>query len=350
MVINFTGAEPCLRHDLAEVCSALREDSCGVVSTTGYGFTDEMAKLLRETGVYSVAISLDSADEKEHDRKRGVKGAFAIALRGIETAKKWRFYTYICTVPSKELLEEENFRKLVELSESLGVSEMQLLEPMPAGKLLSGKTDFGEPELEKEFQYMTEYNAKEGGVVISSFGHMESPEFFGCSAGYSHIYIDGSGEVCPCNLLPVSYGNVAQEPLSEIIGRMQSGFRRPFRNCLARTLREFFKERSKVSKPERADAIPAVPLPYDEKLPRFFQILSDKEQEVVGDEETAIGYDTISRVYDDYWLSVAGAPIDELFEKLGIKGGQRAIDCAWAPAIQPRNWPSGLGELAGCWQ
>jgi len=328
MVINFTGGEPCLRHDLVEISSALREDSCGVVSTTGYGFTDDMAKRLCDTQVHSVAISLDSHDEKVHDRKRGVSGAFAIALNGIETAKKWGFYTYVCTVPSRELLEEENFRKLVELVDSLGVSELQLLEPMPAGKLLSGETHFGEAEFEKEFQYMREYNSRESGVAITSFGHMESPEFFGCSAGHSHIYIDGSGEVSPCNLLPVSYGNAADKPLSEIVARMQLDFGRSFCNCLARTLRHFFKEHAKASKPVRADTMPAIPLPYSEELPRFFQILSGKEREVAGHEETVIGYDTASPFYDDYWLSVAGEPIDELFEKLEVATGQRAIDCA----------------------
>jgi MoaA/NifB/PqqE/SkfB family radical SAM enzyme/ubiquinone/menaquinone biosynthesis C-methylase UbiE len=328
MVINFTGGEPCLRPDLPEICSALREDSCGLVSTTGYGFTDEMAQRLQDARVYSIAISLDSADEKEHDRKRGIEGAFSIALKGIETAKKRGFYTYLCTVPSKALLEEENFRKLVELADHCGISEVQLLEPMPAGRLWSAKSDFGEAEFEKEMRYMREYNAKENGVVISSFGHMESPEFFGCSAGHSHIYIDGTGEVCPCNLIPVSYGNAAEEPLADIMIKLQEDFHRPFANCLVRTLSSFFKELAKEDKPARADTIPAVPVPDDEDLPRFFRILADKDQEVAGNEETVIGYNAASSVYDDYWLSVAAAPIDELFDKLIVKGGQDAVDCA----------------------
>ncbi|MDP2895690.1 MAG: methyltransferase domain-containing protein [bacterium] len=328
MVVNFTGGEPCLRHDLREICSALREDSSGLVSTTGYGYTDEMARGLRDSGVYAIAVSLDSPDEKEHDKKRGVKGAFRIALKGIEMAKKWGFYTYVCTVPSKELLEEENFRNLIELVESLGVSEVQLLEPSPAGRLLSGKTDFGEAEFEKEFRYMREYNSKEGGVAVTSFAHMESPEFFGCSAGYSHIYIDGSGEVSPCNLLPLSYGNVGEEPLRDIIARMQSRFGRSFCNCLARTLNDFFKQHCQTTKPVRAEEIPTVPLPYDEELPRFFQILSYRDREVAGHVETVLGYSSASAYYDDYWLSVAGEPIDELFDKLEIKPGQWAIDCA----------------------
>jgi len=87
----------------------------------------------------------------------------------------------------------------------------------------------------------------------------------------------------------------------------------------------------------------AIPLPYDEKLPRFFQVLADRGGEVVGREETEIGYDTISPVYDDYWLSVAGAPIDELFERLKVKSGQRAIDCACGTGYSTAKLVEGVG-------
>lgn len=124
IVINFTGGEPCLRSDLVEICSALRPDSCGILATTGYGFTDDLAERLRDTGVYSVSVSLDSADEKEHDRRRGVPGAFKIAMEGIETALRHGFYTYTCAVPNKQLLEEVQFSRLVELNRKLEVNEL----------------------------------------------------------------------------------------------------------------------------------------------------------------------------------------------------------------------------------
>lgn len=327
IVINFTGGEPCLRHDIVEICSSLNGDSCGILATTGYGFTDEIAERLRETGVYSISISLDSADEKEHDRKRGVPGAFKIALKGIEMAKKWGFYTYTCAVPSKKLLEQKNIQKLVELNRSLGVDELQLIEPAPAGKIACVKLDFGEKEFEKIFQYMREYNRQDNGIAISSFAHMESPEFFGCGAGQSHIYIDGTGEVSPCNMIPVSYGNAAKEDLSTIVARMQSDFKNPCQVCLAHLLQDFFKEHSKKARPAPVDTIPPIPLPEEKELPGFFQILENKDQEVAGEKEIVLGYDETSSTYEDYWLKVASKPIDQLFEKLEIKVGASAVDC-----------------------
>jgi MoaA/NifB/PqqE/SkfB family radical SAM enzyme/SAM-dependent methyltransferase len=327
IVVNFTGGEPCLRHDVVEICGALREDSCGVLATTGYGFTDEMARGLRDTGVYSICISLDSADEQEHDQKRGVPGAFRIALAGIERAKAWGFYTYTCAVPSKRLLEEERFRRLVELNERLGVDELQLIEPAPAGRIGRSHLAFGEEECGRVFEYLRVYNQREEGVALTSFAHMESPEFFGCGAGQSHIYIDGTGEVCPCNMTPVSYGNAAEEDLATIIERMRGDFRQPYRQCLAFALRDFFGEHVRSQVPARADTIPPLPLPTDEELPRFFQVLQGVADQTAGRKEIVLGYDEASRTYEDYWLSVAAGPIDELFDSLDVQPGACAIDC-----------------------
>jgi len=344
IVINFSGGEPCLRHDLPEICSSLRDDSCGILATTGYGFSDEVARGLRDTHIYSICISLDSADEKEHDGKRGVRGAFRIALRGIKTAKKYGFYTYTCAVPSKKLLEEENFRRLVELNESLGVDELQLLEPMPAGKILSAAIDFGEKEYEKVFQYMSEYNQREDGVAISSFSHMESPDFFGCGAGYTHIYVDGTGEVSPCNLMPVSYGNAEKEDIAAIVARMQSKIKQPYRVCLAQSMQHFFRKHAGNVKPVSAAAIPPLPLPEDKALPGFFQMLEDSEKETTGKEEIVKGYDEVSSSYEDYWLSVASRPIDEMFEKLEIRPGAGAIECGCGTGYSTARLAKGIGD------
>ena len=326
LVINFTGGEPCLRHDIVEICSSLGEDTYGILATTGYGFTDKIARNLSRTQVYSISISLDSADEKEHDTKRGVKGAFQIALKGIETALKWGFYTYTCAVPSKKLLQEDNFRKLVGLNKKLGVHELQLIEPAPAGKIVAAELDFGEEEFEKVFQYMGEYNQQDGDFAISSFAHMESPEFFGCGAGFSHIYIDGSGEVSPCNMIPITYGNAAREDLTSIVTCMQTEYQHPCQNCLAHLLKDYYCECSKVAKPAPVGSIPSFPLP-EQPLPGFFQIMQDSKKEIAGNNEIITGYNDASSTYEDYWLSVASGPIEELFEKLKINSNLNALDC-----------------------
>jgi MoaA/NifB/PqqE/SkfB family radical SAM enzyme/ubiquinone/menaquinone biosynthesis C-methylase UbiE len=330
ITLGISGGEPCLRGDLPQICGAIPDDCAGVLSTTGYNFTDELAGALRDTAVYAVCFSLDSADEGRHDRLRGRRGAFRVALEGIERSLRHGFYTYVCTVPTPSLLVRGNFEALVKVLDRLGVPEMQIIEPAPAGRLLtSASDDFGPADFDRVRQYMAEVNSRESGLVVTSFGHMESAETFGCGAGTSHIYVDGTGEVSPCNLLPVSYGNATKESLRAIVARMQERFATPCAGCLAHALNDFFRQHARGTLPVPADALPQIPRADCEgTLPAFFQILAGRENERAGAAELRNGYDQASETYDEYWLSIAGAPIDEMLAKMPPIPNGRALDCA----------------------
>ncbi len=342
-VINLTGGEPCLRHDLPEICGAIRDDTSAIVSTTGYGFTDDMAQRLRDQGVYAVSISLDSADEKEHDRTRGVKGAFRIALTGIETALKHGFYTYTCAVPTKITLDENNFASLVELNRRLGVAEIQILEPAPAGKLLNSQNLLEPNDFETICHYMAQYNAGEDGPAISSFAHLESPQFFGCGAGFSHIYIDGTGQVSPCNMMPVTYGNAFTDDLECVIDRMQTSLEKPCRTCRAYVHRDFYQThagRGGLIDASRQDPVPK----FNDGSPGFFEILERADRETAGISEIVAGYSKASETYDDYWLTVASGPIDDLMRRLPVNNGATAIDCGCGTGYTTAKLARRIGE------
>ncbi len=329
VVMCLTGGEPCLRADLPAICRALPDDCAGVLSTTGYNFTEELARELKETGIYAIALSLDSAEEEEHDRKRGKAGAFKIALEGIERSLRHGFYTYVCTVPTKTSLAPEQFYRLLDLAERMGVPELQIIEPAPSGRLLrAGAANFGPDDVDRVHEYMREVNQRETGPIVTAFSHIESGEAFGCGAGTSHIYVDGTGEVSPCNMLPVTYGNAAKESLRDIIARMQRRFSSPCTECLAHGLKDFFRENAPGRLPAPAGELPEIPkLACEQELPRVFQLLNDRRAERAGDLELRDGYTSASETYDGYWLTIAGSPIDEMFQRFPAVPGGRALDC-----------------------
>ena len=327
IVLNFTGGEPCLRSDLPEICGALRDDSCGIVATTGYRFDDRVAGELGEAGVYSISVSLDSADRAVHDRIRGFDGAFEIAINGIRTALKNGLYSYTCAVPDRELLREENFDRLYELNRDLGVHEIQIIEPAPAGNLAPGDIDLSEDDLLRVREIMREYNGSNDGPAVSSFAHMEAPEYFGCGAAWSHIYVDGTGEVSPCNMIPITYGSAVSEDIGSILSRMREDFPQPYGFCIAHALADYFNENVGENVPVPPSRLPPVPLPEEADLPGFYRVLEEAQTEVAGHREITLGYNEASRTYEDYWLTVAAAPIEELFEKLVLAPGSRAVDC-----------------------
>jgi MoaA/NifB/PqqE/SkfB family radical SAM enzyme len=60
----------------------------------------------------------------------------------------------------------------------------------------------------------------------------------GCIAGYQTLFIDASGEICPCDFTPLSFGNIKETPITEIWTQMKEYFPRPRTDCLMRDIAE----------------------------------------------------------------------------------------------------------------
>ena len=87
-VMLFSGGEPLVRKDLPELAAyAVKKGMRAVVSTNGTLITPQVAQILKDIGLSYVGISLDGMEEM-NDRFRGIKGAFRLALKGIENCKK----------------------------------------------------------------------------------------------------------------------------------------------------------------------------------------------------------------------------------------------------------------------
>jgi len=87
-VLLFSGGEPLVRADLLELAHyAVGKGMRAVISTNGTLITREKARELKEVGLSYVGISLDGGEEI-HDRFRGVPGAYAKAMQGLENCQK----------------------------------------------------------------------------------------------------------------------------------------------------------------------------------------------------------------------------------------------------------------------
>ena len=87
-VILFSGGEPLMRPDIFELIQfATSRKMRAVVSTNGTLITPEIAGRLKDAGLSYVGISLDGM-EATNDRFRGVKGAFRMAMDGVQNCLK----------------------------------------------------------------------------------------------------------------------------------------------------------------------------------------------------------------------------------------------------------------------
>jgi MoaA/NifB/PqqE/SkfB family radical SAM enzyme len=251
VTVTLTGGEPLLRKDLEEIAASFDERTCLNLNTTGSGLSIERAEALLGAGLFAAGISLDSEDADEHDRLRGKPGAFETALDALAAASRAGLYPYIIAVATRDFLKRGRFISFMEFARDRGALEVHLLEPSATGKLAGHKDIL----LKKEgrdliIRYQKEIAEIEDMPILSSITYLESSGAFGCGAGLTHLYIDGSGEVCPCNLVPLSFGNIRSQSLESILDDMAVHFSKPRCNCVGKILSGRIPEGETPAPPE----------------------------------------------------------------------------------------------------
>ncbi len=231
--LGLTGGEPLLRADLEELIAAAGPELATIVFTTGHGLDRRRAETLRQAGTTCVTVGIESADPTAHDTVRGVSGSFAEARAAVAACREVGLYTAISTVGFREKIASGELERLYLLGTEWGVGEFRLLAPVATGGLAGcGAAMLTDAELRALADFHVQHNRHRHGPAVNSFAYLESDALFGCGAGYHHLFIDADGEVCPCDLSPMSFGNVAAEPLAAVWQRMAEFFPRPRCGCL----------------------------------------------------------------------------------------------------------------------
>lgn len=233
-LIGLTGGEPLLRDDLTELIATAAEKSAVIVFTSGIGVDRTKISDLAKAGLWSLCVSLDSAEPKIHNQSRGVADAFDQAVQTLKAAKAAGLYTMTGTLVTRELLEGDRLEKLYALAAKLGIHEVRLTEPMPCGKLsdCGNETLLNPQNIAKLRDFHRAKNRRRKGPRVTAFNEIESPQLFGCGAGTQHFYVDANGEVCPCDFTPLSFGNAKTEDLEAIWLKMNQAMGdAPRRHC-----------------------------------------------------------------------------------------------------------------------
>ena len=106
-IIILTGGEPMLRPDIYEI--AAHSTALGlrtVMAPCGAMLNDESVAKIMASGIRHISISLDGATAEAHDAFRGIEGAFASSLRGIEAAKRGGLEFQINTTITQHNLDD----------------------------------------------------------------------------------------------------------------------------------------------------------------------------------------------------------------------------------------------------
>lgn len=261
--VSLSGGEPLIRNDLEEVISLAKHYDLMVhVDTNGILLTMERALKLKEAGLSSIALSLDSLDPEIYENLRGVSFKFAEqALASLlyisdRYPDLWAAVNCVITrhnigtlVPFVNWISEYGEGRISVIlqpyhrpSSFAGIEVSQLSPKLReiANELLAsyqGKPSQDDlipgPELlpvfENEVQELIQLKKLKPGLLTISESYLKTmpdflfdgkmPKGFNCVAGYIGIYIgrfvQSNLEVYPCWRLP-PVGNLEKEELSDI--------------------------------------------------------------------------------------------------------------------------------------
>ena len=233
--ITLSGGEPLTRKDIPLLVKRLSSLGVAVnIITNGWLLNKETAQELKDSGISTVAISIDGTPEL-HDEIRNTKGAFAHAREAFLTLKEMGIYTGTVTTVTKR-----NIDILKDLKEKLidmGIQSWQLQIGLPMGSLKSRPEWVLDPEQIDDLIDFCHETAREGKIAIypaDCVGYYTRKEleikkisyrtdtvspWNGCNAGIRGFGILQNGDILGCtSIRSKDYieGSIRERALREI--------------------------------------------------------------------------------------------------------------------------------------
>ncbi len=227
--ISYTGGEPLLRHDLEDLVSLVPRDKATVnVFTNAVALTPARAASLKAAGTYAVMISLDSPNPEEHDRLRNRPGTFEAVQRGAQAAVQAGLLVSLSTYATQRSVREGALAGIVELGAHWGVHEISVFNAIATGRFLKDETVMISSEDRKSLlDQAAALNKRYGGrprIITKAWTNQGKgiSRYMGCMSGHYHFHITAQGDFTPCDLTPLSFGNVNSESVRDIWERLST--------------------------------------------------------------------------------------------------------------------------------
>jgi heme b synthase len=249
-ILVLSGGEPLIRPDIFEIAGhAVARGLRVALATNGTLIDESKAQRIVEAGIRRVAVSLDGASAQTHDTFRALPGSFAQALEGIGRLRAHGMSVQVNTTVARHNVAE--LPRILDLALSLGADALHifLLVPVGCGVEIADGQMISADEYEEVLSWLYDRD-REGLLELKATC---APHYFrivrqrsaaqrreappgrerqrgpgatasrdlhavtkGCLAGTSVCFVSHKGEVFPCGYLPLSAGNVREQPLQHI--------------------------------------------------------------------------------------------------------------------------------------
>ena len=278
-ILVLSGGEPLYRSDIFQLATYARDKGLRVaLATNGTLVTKEVARMIVDSGVKRVSISLDGVDAVTHDAFRSIPGAFDAAVQGLRNLKSLGMSVQINMTIARH--NAKQLPDVLQLAKSLGADALHtfLLVPVGCGVDIAAEQMVPPAEYERVLNWFYD-RSLEGGIELKATcaphylrvvrqrrvaerrsveaaakahsmpdpsgiaptemmmpsatgislkpqghpgghpgGHPSDMNAMtkGCLAGTGVCFISHEGEVFPCGYLPVIAGDLRQQTFADV--------------------------------------------------------------------------------------------------------------------------------------
>jgi radical SAM protein with 4Fe4S-binding SPASM domain len=224
-MLVLSGGEPLLRKDIFEIIRYGTEKGLRMGMGSNGGLIDKAtAKKLKDAGIKTVSVSLDSSIPERHDEFRGVVGSWQKTIQAIKALRENNILVQVNTTLTLQNYGEID--DIMSLTESLGVENFHLFFLVPTGrgaKIADISPEMYETMIKTTFAKVARHRLNVRPSCAPQFMriakgmNLDMRQWIrGCLAGLYYCRIFPSGEVTPCPYLPVKLGNIRQKNFKDI--------------------------------------------------------------------------------------------------------------------------------------
>jgi len=167
-ILVLSGGEPLYRSDIFQLATYAKDKGLRVaLATNGTLVTREIARMIADSGVKRVSISLDGADAETHDSFRGIPGAFEAALHGFRNLKDVGMSVQINMTIARH--NAEQLPRVLDLARNVGADALHtfLLVPVGCGVNIADDQMVPADEYERMLNWFYD-RSLEGGIELKA--------------------------------------------------------------------------------------------------------------------------------------------------------------------------------------
>lgn len=221
--LNITGGEPFLKEDLSDILAVAKKKAKRVVISSNGFLTKKIIEVMADHRDVGIRISFDGIGDT-HDRVRGVKKAHQRALATLKGLKKLGIKDLGIAVT----ISDQNAKDLAPLFRLACEHGVELATAVLHNAYYFHKEDneiSDKPRVETEInnlmrEYLKSPHPKNWfrayftkGIIDHMYGKARELR---CTMATDSFFIDPYGNVRPCNVMDMPFGNIKEKPFQEI--------------------------------------------------------------------------------------------------------------------------------------